>query len=76
MNMTGKSTGKKRQQPSTVLFVEYTEGGSLQKAIREVLDRLSGMLGFTMRVTERGGTPLGSLLSNKNLWSGMDCDRV
>ena len=41
-----------------------------------MLDRLSGMLGFTMRVTERGGTPLGSLLSNKNLWSGLDCDRV
>ena len=28
-----------------------------------------------MRVTERGGTKLGSLLSNKNLWSGMECGR-
>ena len=39
------------------------------------MTRLSGMLGFNMRITERGGTSLGSLLSNKNLWSGMDCDR-
>ena len=28
-----------------------------------------------MKVTERGGTKLGSLLSNKNLWSGMECGR-
>ena len=28
-----------------------------------------------MKLTERGGTKLGSLLSNKNLWSGMECGR-
>ena len=43
--------------------------------MREVVDRLSGLLGFTMRVTERGGTQLAGLLSNKNLWSGTKCGR-
>ena len=68
-----KSTRKK--QPSTVLFVEFSKGGSLQKTVRGVLDRLEGMLGFTVRVTERGGTPLGALLSNKSLWKGVECGR-
>ena len=43
--------------------------------MREVVIRLAPMVGFTMRVTERGGTPLGSLLSNKNLWTGLECGR-
>ena len=33
------------------------------------------ILGFRVRVTERGGATLGSLLSNKNLWSGLECGR-
>ena len=43
--------------------------------MRDALDRLTPMLGFKVRVTERGGTSLGSLLSNKNLWSGVECGR-
>ena len=39
-----------------------------------MIDRLSSLVGFTMRVTERGGTKLGSLLSNKNLWAA-ECGR-
>ena len=36
--------------------------GGLQKSMT--------MLGFGVRVTERGRTSLGSMLSNKNLWRG------
>jgi hypothetical protein len=60
---------------TTVLFVEFSKGGSLQKCMRGVLDNLTSMLGFKVRVTERGGTTLGSLLSNKNLWAGTSCGR-
>ena len=67
---------KQELRTSTVLFVEFSQGGSLQKCMREVLDRLTSMLGFKVRVTERGGTTLGSLLSNKNLWAGTECGRV
>ena len=58
-----------------MLFVEFTRGGELQKCMREALDRLAPMIGFKVRVTERGGSSLGSLLSNKNLWSGEPCGR-
>ena len=74
---TKKLPYQTRRQPSTVLFVEYSKGGSLQKTIREVIERLSGMMGFTMRVTERGGIPLSTLLSNKNVgWGRRDCTRL
>ena len=60
----GKRTAKEKElRISTVMFVEFTKGGSLQKSIREVVDRITPMLGFRMRVTEKGGTQLGSLLS-------------
>ena len=33
------------------------------------------MLGFSRMMVERGGTGLGALLYNKNLWSGAHCVR-
>ena len=71
---TTKTTAKKHQ-PSTVLFCEYSKGGVLQSGLRGVVDRLAPMVGFNMRVTERAGTTLGSLLSNKSLWTGDECGR-
>ena len=53
-----------------MIFVEFSKGGELQKRMRDGLDRITPMLGFKVRVTEKGGTTLGSLLSNKKLWSG------
>ena len=43
--------------------------------MKSVTDRLAPLVGFITRVTERGGTPLSSLLSNKNPWSGQACGR-
>ena len=70
----GKQAGAKLIT-STVMFVEFSRGGSLQKHMKEVLDRLAPMLGFKVRVTEKGGSSLGTLLSNKNLWRGEPCGR-
>ena len=64
-----------RLSTTSVLFVEFSRGGSLQKRMKECLDKISPMLGFKVRVTEKGGTPLSSLLSNKDLWSGVECGR-
>ena len=50
----------------------------LQKRMRdsrETLDKLTPMMKFKVRVVEKGGTTLGSLLSNKNLSSGQECGR-
>ena len=43
--------------------------------MRDGLDRIMPMLGFKVRVTEKRGTNLGSLLFNKNLWNGEPCGR-
>ena len=48
----------------------------LQKKVSETLDRLTPILKFKIKVAEKGGTTLGSLLSNKNLWSGQECGRT
>ena len=50
---------EKELRISTVMFVEFTKGGSLQKIVREVVDRITPMLGFRIRVIEKGGTQLG-----------------
>jgi hypothetical protein len=76
----GKNASNEKQAgaklvTSTVMFVEFSRGGSLQKCMKEVLDRISPMLGFNVRVTEKGGSSLGSILSNKNLWRGEHCGR-
>ena len=73
---SGDSAEGRKLRTTTVLFVEFSKGGAIQKKMRDCLDRLTPMLGFKMRVTEKGGTPLGSLLSNKNLWSGSECGRT
>ena len=65
----------KKYRTSTVLFIEYSHDGGLQKTMRGVVEKLAPMLGFTVRISERGGTPLSSLLSNKNLWGGQPCGR-
>ena len=82
-----ESNSSKRRQPregtskveglktTTVLFLEFSRGGSLQKNIKERLEKISPMLGFKTRVSEKGGTPLSSLLSNKDPWSGVACGR-
>ena len=61
---------------TTVLFVEFSRGGALQKTVKECLEKISPILGFKVRVAEKGGTKLSSLLSNKDLWSGEECGRV
>jgi hypothetical protein len=66
---------KKPMRTTSVLFTEFSKGGSLQKTLREVVDRLAPMMGFNMRMVERGGTSMGALLSNKNPWSGSHCGR-
>ena len=68
-------SANKQYRTSTVLYVEFSRGGILLKSMREVTERLESLLEFKVKVTERGGTKLGSILSNKNLWKGQPCGR-
>ena len=57
-NSSKERPGIKEQElrTTTVLFVEFSQGGTLQKSMRDALDRLTPMLGFRTRVAEMGGT--------------------
>ena len=59
----------------TVIFVEQTKGGELAKRTRDRLSRLQEMMGFKMKVAERGGTTLKELFPLNNLWDGAKCER-
>ena len=67
---------KKELKVRTVLFVEHTRGGGLAKSLKGVLERIAPILGFKVRVQERGGTKLQDMLSNKNPWKGAKCGRT
>ena len=64
-----KPVESKEIKITTVLFTEWSKGSSLQRT------RLAPILGFKVRVTERRGTELSSLLSSKDLWRGQHCGR-
>ena len=67
-----------RQDPPTisVMFVEQTAGGELARRVQEAEDRLAGMTGYRVRMTETSGSKLCHLLPNTNPWSGRHCERI
>ena len=80
-NGKGAKKGKNRKKEKlnlgakTVLFVDQTPGGELAKRLRELLQRLEPMMGFSIRIVERTGTKLKDLFPLNTLWDGMKCER-
>ena len=70
-----ESSAKPKLRTTSVLFVEYSKGGSLASAIRLTILRLAPMLGFTVKVVENAGTTLAAMLNNKDPWAGQQCGR-
>ena len=74
-----KERQKKKTEPEiktrSVLFVNFSKGGTLAKGVRGVLQRLEPLLGFRVKVQEKGGSKLQSILSNKHIWKGGKCGR-
>ena len=71
----GGANNVKELKTRTILFVEQTRDGKLAKELREVFRRLEGILGFRVKVVERTGSSLKSILPNTNPWSGSSCGR-
>ena len=63
-------------EPRSVLFVEQTGKEELGSRIRELISRLSPILGFTIKEVKRTGTNLRNKLSQSNLWEGAPCGRA
>ena len=59
----------------SVLFVEQTVGGELSRRLREVLQRLAPVMGFTVKVVEWAGASLQSNFPQASIWEGAHCGR-
>ena len=68
----GSST---KSSPRSVIFVEQTPGGELACRLKELLNRIEPMLGFSIKVVERTGRSIQSLFPLTNLWDGAPCGR-
>ena len=55
--------------------MEQTVGGELAKRLKELLQTLSPMMGFTVKVVERMRETLQSQLHQTSLWEGIHCGR-
>ena len=71
----GASHGKQDLKTRAVLFIEQTPNGELVRQIKELLVRLEPVLGFRLRVVERTGRSIQSLLPQASIWKGSPCDR-
>ena len=65
----------RRTLPKTVLFVEQTTIGELGRQLRELMTRLTPILGFTVKIVERNGSSLKSHFPQSSLWDGALCGR-
>ena len=55
--------------------MKQTPNGELARRVKELLVRLEAVLGFRLRVAERTGRSLQSLLHQATIWKGSPCDR-
>ena len=60
---------------AAVLFVENTKGGALAKSLREVIERLKGILGYSIKVVERSGTPLRMMFPLTRIGENKECGK-
>ena len=63
------------EPPVSVLFVDNTKNGTLQKRLQEEEKRLGGMTNYRVRVVESAGMALSRLLPSTNPWGPGDCGR-
>ena len=70
-----KESQVKQLEHKTVIFVEQTPRGELAKRLRELMSRISPILGFGIKVVERSGCSLKSQFPQSSLWEGNHCGR-
>ena len=57
------------------MFVENTKGGVLAKNLREVVERIKGILGYRVKIVERAGTPLKLMFPLSKVGQGGECGK-
>ena len=69
-----KATDKK-SLIKAVIFVPQTEHSGLAKILRENEEEMLNVTGYKLKVVERAGKSLTSMLTKTNPWGGNDCGR-
>ena len=62
--------------PKSILLVEHTKGGELATRLRELMRRLTPIIGFSMKIVERAGNSLRSSFLLASLWDDIKCERA
>ena len=63
------------QEPISLLFIPRTVNGRLATRLRRKEEELQKTLGMKVKMVERGGDMLRSMLVRNNPWSYQDCER-
>ena len=71
----GKSNVKARAEQKSVLFVEQTREGELSRRLRDLMQRLAPIMGFSIKIVERSGGAIKNRFPQAGLWEGMKCGR-
>ena len=66
---------KMELKTTTVLFIEHTPNGELARRFREAEVELSRITGFKVKVVERNGASIKSILHKANPWAEGCCSR-
>ena len=61
---------------AAVLFVENTKDGLLAKGLREIMERIKYIMGYNVKIVERGGTPLKLMFPLSKIGEGNPCSRM
>ena len=61
---------------AAVMFVETTKESRQAKNLREVVERIKHIQGYTIKIVERAGTPLKLLFSLSRIGGGQECGRT
>ena len=70
-----KEVLRKAAPLTTVLFVEQTPGSVYAARLRETEEKLATITNFRVKVVEKSGTTLRSVLVKSNPWAGGKCGR-
>ena len=71
-----KPRGRGNKVPTkAVMFVPFTKGSQLAKQMRENEQMMEQMSGYRLKIVERGGIKLESILVKRNPWEGECCER-
>ena len=70
-----KEAQRKATSLTSVLFVEQTPGGMYAARLRETEEKLTPIINFRVKIVEKSGTTLKSVLVRSDPWAGGKCGR-